>query len=48
MFELVIVWSTGDKEIYTYETEQAAETAAENFRIAFGSQVCWTGVRHKL
>lgn len=43
-FELVVVWSTGEKEVHKYITEQEAEQGAENMRIAFGSQV-WVCVR---
>lgn len=48
MFELVIVWSNGDKEIYSYKTEEAAEKGAENMKMAFGNQITWAGTRRKL
>lgn len=47
MFELVIVWSTGETNIYEYETREDAEQGGENFLLAFGLQVSWWGVRKK-
>ena len=44
MFELVVVWETGEKEIYTYPTQAEAEAGKRNFETAFGSQV-WVCVR---
>ncbi len=45
MYELVIIWSTGEREIYTYDTEADAESGADNMRMVFGNQIVWTGVR---
>ena len=45
MYELVVIWSTGEKEVYTYHTEDRAEKAAQDMKMAFGSQISWTGVR---
>lgn len=47
MFELVVIWENGDKDIYPYETREAAEHGAENMRMALGNQIQWTGVRRK-
>ena len=47
MYELVIIWSDGDKAVYEYDTEQAAENGAANMRRAFGSQIEWAGIRPK-
>ena len=46
MFDLVIVWETGEKEVYTYATREDAEKGKANFEKAFGSQV-WACVRPK-
>lgn len=45
MWELVIIWDDGQKDISTYTTEHEAEKAAQGMRMAFGSQIQWTGVR---
>lgn len=47
MYELVIVWSTGEKNIYEYKTREEAEKGGDNFKTAFGYQVSWFGVREK-
>ena len=47
MYELVIVWLTGETDIFTYNTEEEAQKAADGYKIAFGSQVEWTGTRRK-
>jgi hypothetical protein len=46
-WELVIVWETGEQDIYEYETEQEAEAAGRGMRIALGNQIGWYGVRRK-
>ena len=47
MYELIVIWDTGEKEIYPYETKEEAEEKAEGYKIAFGKQVVWTGVRER-
>ena len=37
MYELIVIWSTGEKEITSYETEPEA-----------GNQISWTGIRRKV
>lgn len=46
-YELVIIWATGEKEIYTYNTEEQAEEIGQGMKMAFGNQVQWYGVRRK-
>lgn len=46
-YELVVVWYTGDTEIFEYNTKADAERGAENMKRAFGNQVTWTGTRPK-
>lgn len=48
MFELVVVWSDGSKNVYEYETREDAERGADSMRMACGNQVSWCGVRRKL
>lgn len=45
MFELVVIWETGEKEIYTYRTEERAERAGREMKKVFGNQIAWTGTR---
>ena len=44
-WELVIVWETGETQVYEYETEQDADRGAQNMLMAFGNQIQWTGCR---
>lgn len=45
MYELVIVWSTGEKEIVVCKTEAECDRVAANMRKAFGAQIEWAGSR---
>lgn len=47
MFELVIVWSDGNKNIYEYNSQKEAEQAGENMKMALGNQIVWFGTRRK-
>lgn len=46
-YELVLIWDTGEKEIYEYRTEEEAIQTAVNMKKAFGNQIAWTGTRRK-
>ena len=48
MFELVIIWDTGGKDIYEYTTREDAESAGKNMKMALGDQIAWYGTRRKL
>ena len=37
-YRLIIIWETGEKESYEFNTKGKAERAARNFRTAFGKQ----------
>ena len=43
--EVIIIWETGEKEIYSYATEEEAETARKELKMVFGEQIAWTGTR---
>ena len=43
--ELIIIWETGEKEIYAYATEEEAETACKEFKMIFDNQISWAGTR---
>lgn len=47
MWELVIEWAFGDErtQVFRFETKEEAEEAADAYRMAFGEQVAWAGVR---
>lgn len=44
MYELIIIWSTGEKEVYQYTTREEAEKTELGMRMAFGNQISWTGI----
>lgn len=44
-YELVVIWETGEEEVSQYETREAAENAERGYKMAFGNQISWTGVR---
>ena len=46
MYELVIIWETGEKEVCGgYPTEERAEHAGREMKKVFGNQIAWTGAR---
>ena len=45
MKELVIIWTDGSKNTYTYKNREEAEEADRNMRMAFGNQIAWSGIR---
>ena len=44
-YEAVIVWETGEKEIYPYATEEEARKSVQGYEKAFGKQVAFACVR---
>lgn len=46
MYELVIIWNDGNKEIYSYKDREKAEEGKYNMELTFGAQV-WCCVREK-
>ncbi len=42
--ELIVIWQTGEKQIYPCDSYEAAKQAEANMRKAFGSQISWTGI----
>lgn len=45
MFELVIIWETGEKEVFCYRSQERAERAEKEIKKVFGNQIAWTGTR---
>lgn len=46
-YELVVIWDTGEKQIYPCSTEAEAEQGGQNMKMAFGKQIAWYGTRPK-
>ena len=47
-YELVVVWSNGDKNVYSnYPLEEMAENSGKSMKMAFGNQITWWGVRRQ-
>lgn len=44
-YELVVVWETGEKDIIPYSNEEEAKVIEYRYRMAFGNQIQWTGIR---
>ena len=47
MAELVIIWSTGEKEIFAYTSMERAEKTGREMQKVFGNQISWWGTREK-
>ena len=45
MFEVVLIWFDGDKEIYSYSTQEKADRTCREMKNVFGNQISWIGVR---
>lgn len=43
-YKLIILWETGEREEYTYETKETAIEAQKGYRMAFGNQISWTAI----
>ena len=48
MYELVVIWENGDKDVYEYENEELAIKAGDNMMMALGNQIQWFGIRKKI
>lgn len=47
-YELVLVWSDGNTDVYTYPTESDALSHGLKFKMAFGDQLQWYCVRPQM
>lgn len=43
-YELVVIWDTGEKEVYEYKTEEEAQRLLKDLHFAFGNQISWMGI----
>lgn len=41
---LVVIWETGEKQEYEYDTYEQAQNGEANIRMACGNQIRWTGI----
>ena len=44
-FELVIVWETGETDVFKFVTLKSAKAAGHDMKKTFGNQISWYGVR---
>ena len=44
-YELVVIWATGEKDIFSYNSREEAEKAGAGMLTALGNQIDWYGVR---
>ena len=47
LYELIIVWDTGEKDKYTYETIEKAREIESGFYTSFGKQVVFSCINEK-
>ena len=47
-YELVVVWSDGEKTINEYESKAEAKQAEQGYKTVFGNQVSWSCVRDQI
>ena len=43
-YELIIVWTSGEKETHFYHDREFAELARDNMLMVFGNQIEWIGI----
>lgn len=46
-YELIVIWETGDKEVHSYKSKEKAKEADKGYKMAFGNQISWTGIRER-
>ena len=44
-YELVVIWETGEKEVFEYDSEEKAQESCNGFKKIFGNQIAWTGTK---
>lgn len=44
-YEVVIIWTTGEKEVHHYDDKHTAERAEAGMKKAFGNQIEWSCIR---
>lgn len=46
-YELVVIWDTGEKEVYEHMTEEEAQRSLKHLQFVFGNQISWMGIRKR-
>lgn len=44
-YEVIVIWNTGEKETNTYNSLEKAEEIEKGYKMAFGRQIAYTGIR---
>lgn len=44
-YDLVVIWQSGEQNIYPYYTEETAERARKNMSMVFGDQISYSYTR---
>lgn len=47
-YELVVVWESGETDVYEYDTLIEAEIGERGMEMANGNQIQWCGIRPQL
>ena len=47
VYELVVIWDTGEKEVYEHMTEEEAQGSLKHLQFVFGNQISWMGIRKR-
>ena len=45
--ELIIIWESGEKESYLYNSPEEARIIEQGYKAAFGNQIAWTGINER-
>ena len=46
-YELIIIWDDGTTETHFYNSESKATEIEAGFKMAFGNQIQWSGIRER-
>lgn len=46
-YEVIIIWYTGEKDTYFYNTENEAIECINNMKMAFGNQITFTCINRR-
>ena len=47
MYELMIIWDSGERETFAYDTLEEAEKHEREFKMVFGGQIRWSAVQRR-
>lgn len=46
-YQLIIVWTSGEKETHFYNDREFADLARDNVLMVFGNQIEWIGITER-